>query len=176
MTESTSFSNLPGDLAADQAVVGRGTDAPASQALEDQNIFVLLGALKVTATEQEDFLDRLQKTIWDDFLDNDIELLLTQEELKPLEEIITAEDLDEVGKQEKMVAYIEKLIPDLEDILLEKALKLKEDLAQERIAGLTQLVADNEEKMAEMRAIKQLVREGQWATVGERLNTFTIAN
>jgi len=147
---------------------------PVAQALEDQSIFVLLGIMNGTDDEREDFLDRLQKTIWDDFLDNDVELLLTEEEVKPLIEIINDAGLGEDAKQEKMASYLQELIPDLEGILMEKALKLKEDLVRERHLSLEQLSADKPEKMEELGQIRDLMSNSQWAEVGARLNSFVL--
>ncbi len=146
----------------------------ASQALEDQSIFVLLGINEGNEAEREDFLDRLQKTIWDDFLDNDVELLLTDEEVKPLVEMINETGIEEDARQEKMVVYLQGLIPDLEDILMEKALRLKENLVRERVLSLEQMVADNEEKMKELREVEELMVQGQWAMVAEKLNAFRL--
>ena len=148
--------------------------APASQSLEDQSIFVLLGIMNGTDGERDDFLDRLQKTIWDDFLDNDVELLLTEEEVKPLIEIINEVGLDEDAKQEKMANYLQELIPDLESILMEKALKLKEDLVRERLLSLEQLSADKPEKMQELEQIRNLMNEARWGDVGNKLNAFSL--
>lgn len=147
-------------------------DKAKSQALEDQNIFDLIGDTRGTPEQKETFLDELQKVIWDDFLDNDVELLLTDEEIKPLESILISEETNDIQKQEAIVAYLGDKIPDLEDIMLEKALKLKEDMVQERILSLEELYADVPEKMESLKVARELVRQGKWADVAVALNAL----
>jgi oligoribonuclease NrnB/cAMP/cGMP phosphodiesterase (DHH superfamily) len=131
-----------------------------SQALEDQNIFDLVGDSDGTLEEREKFLDELQKVVWDDFLDNDVELLLTEEELRPLESIVTRQDIDQITKQQDIVKYLESKIPDLEEIMMEKALKLKEDLLQERIAGMEQFYADKPTALEKIKDAKVAIASG----------------
>ena len=133
-----------------------------SQTLEDQSIFDLVGDTDGTVEEREHFLDELQKVVWDDFLDNDVELLLTEEELKPLEEIVTRPDTDQLTKQQEIVKYLESKIPDLEEIMMEKALKLKEDLLNERILGMEQFYADKPEVLARIGEAKVAISSGKY--------------
>lgn len=131
-----------------------------SQALEDQSIFDLVGDTEGTTQEREKFLDELQKVVWDDFLDNDVELLLTEEEMHPLEEIVTRENTDQLTKQQEIVKYLEAKIPDLEEIMMEKALKLKEDLLQERISGMEKFYADKPANLAKINEAKIAIASG----------------
>jgi hypothetical protein len=133
-----------------------------SQALEDQSIFDLVGESDASVEEREKFLDELQKVVWDDFLDNDVELLLTEEELGPLEEIVTRPDADQLTKQQEIVRYLESKIPDLEEIMMEKALKLKEDLLNERIAGMEALYGDKPETLVRIGEAKAAISQGRY--------------
>ena len=135
--------------------------AQISQTLEDQSIFDLVGDTDGTAEEREKFLDELQKVVWDDFLDNDVELLLTEEELTPLEEIVSRPDTNQLTKQQEIVKYLETKIPDLEEIMMEKALKLKEDLLNERIAGMEQLYAGKAEVLSHIAEAKTAIATGR---------------
>ncbi|MDO5561718.1 MAG: hypothetical protein Q4G02_03025 [bacterium] len=136
-----------------------------SQKLEDQSIFDLVGDNQGTPEEKEAFLDDLQKVVWDDFLDNDVELLLTEEELQPLEEIVARPNMDPTRKQQDIVTYLESKIPDLEDIMLEKALKLKEDLLMERILAMEQFFADKPKILERLTQVRRLVDEGKFYDV-----------
>jgi hypothetical protein len=147
-------------------------DQVVSQALEDQNIFDLIGDKAGTVEQREAFLDELQKVIWDDFLDNDVELLLTDEEIAPLEEIIMMEGVSDIEKQEQIVTYLSGKIPDLEDIMLEKALKLKEDMVMERILSLEEMYASDQGKLEELGKIRELIRQGKWADSAQALNAL----
>ena len=102
----------------------------------------------------------MQKVVWDDFLDNDVELLLTEEEMHPLEEIVTRENTDQLTKQQEIVKYLEAKIPDLEEIMMEKALKLKEDLLQERISGMEKFYADKPANLAKINEAKIAIASG----------------
>lgn len=104
-------------------VTSSGPDS--SESLEEQNIFELLGVADGSDEEKEEFLDELQQVIWEDFLENDVELLVTLEEKKQVDAILAKTDSNDLEKQEELVVYLEKLIPDLEEIMLEKALELK---------------------------------------------------
>jgi hypothetical protein len=141
-----------------------------SQSLEDQNIFELLGVANGSDNEKELFLDKLQKVIWDDFLDNDVELLLTEDEMKQLTEIVDKEEVEDVQKQEQIVEFLGKIIPDLEDIMLEKALKLKSDMVEERIISLESMYAQDEKKSGLIKDVKKKMEENKWADAVELLN------
>lgn len=136
-----------------------------SQKLADQSIFDLVGDNESTPEQREDFLDELQKVVWDDFLDNDVDLLLTEEEMKPLEEIVSRPDEDQTAKQTAIVDYLESKIPDLEEIMMEKAVKLKSDLLLERIAGMEQFYADKPEILEKITHARELIDQGQYYDV-----------
>ncbi len=141
------------------------TKGEISQKLEDQSIFDLVGDTDGTAAEREEFLDDLQKVVWDDFLDNDVELLLTDEEMKPLEEIVGRPNVDIIQKQQEIVSYLESKIPDLEEIMLEKALKLKEDLLMERMLAMEQFFADDKVILEKIKEARRLAEEGKYYDV-----------
>lgn len=143
-----------------------------SQNLEDQNIFFLLGVEDGSDEEKEAFLDELQQVIWEDFLDRDVELLLTEEEFQGLKQLMVQKDKSELQIQEDMVVYLEKLIPDLEEILLEKALELKEDMVKERLASMRELAAGKDEVLAKLSEAETLIRDNQWRSAAEVLNAL----
>jgi hypothetical protein len=145
-------------------------NAQPSQSLEDQNIFFLLGITDGSEQEREEFLDELQQVIWEDFLGKDVELLVTSEELKAVEAIRAQEDLESVAKQEKIIEYLEKLIPDLEEIMLEKALELKADMMHERLAGMREFFADKPDTLIQIDAAEKMIAEEQWRSAAELLN------
>ena len=144
--------------------------AEINEAIESQNIFEMLGIAGLGEVEQNDFLDRLQKTIWDDFLDNDVELLLTDDEVQGLIEIINRGEIGEDEKQGLMLEFLQKLIPDLEEILLEKASKLKKDLMMERIVSLEEIFSGDEAKMSKLGECKDLAAQEKWHSLTVVLN------
>jgi hypothetical protein len=143
-----------------------------SQALEDQNIFFLLGVTDGTDEEREAFLDELQQVIWEDFLENDVELLITEEETVELKRITANKGLSDEQQQEQVIVYLEKLIPDLEEIMLEKALELKEDMVRERIAGMREYYAEQSDQLQKLDEAERLVNDDQWRAAADTLNAM----
>lgn len=146
------------------------SSTPISQALEDQNIFQLLGITDGSQEEREEFLDELQQVIWEDFLENDVELLVTEEEMVELKKIMGRKDLDETKMQEEIITYLEKLIPDLEEIMLEKALELKSDMVKERIAGMREYYAGKDAPLQTLDKAEDFIQESQWRDAAGLLN------
>lgn len=156
------------------APAAQTTAAPTtSETLEDQNIFDLLGVSSATDQEKEAFLDELQQVIWEDFLENDVELLLTAEELTQLRQLMGTKTGSDLEQQEAVVVFLEKLIPDLEEIMLEKALELKADMVRERIAGMREYYASQEAQLAELNRAEQLLQEDKWSSAAQALNAIT---
>lgn len=146
-------------------------DASGPQALENQNIFHLLGVIDGTQAEKEAFLDELQQVIWEDFIENDVELLITEGEMIELRKIMGDNPSDE-KTQESMMVYLEKSIPDLEEIMLEKALELKEDMVRERIAGMREYYRDKPDALAELQKAEDLINSDQWKQAADTLNAI----
>lgn len=159
-----STSSAPSDAAVTPSV---------SQALEDQNIFHLLGVTDGTDEEKEAFLDELQQVIWEDFVENDVELLVTEDEMTQFRQIVDKNYEDEAQKQEDMIVFLEKLIPDLEEIMLEKALELKEDMVRERIAGMREYYASDADALKQMDEAERLVNADQWRQAADVLNAVS---
>lgn len=141
-----------------------------SQALEDQNIFELLGVTEGTDEEREAFLDELQQVIWEDFLESDLKLLVTSAEYAELEPMLASDKATDLENQEALVGKLEKLIPDLEEIMLEKALELKADLVRERIAGMKEYYSGNEAAQQALQEAEAQVTEDQWYSAAQTLN------
>ena len=141
------------------------------QAIENQNIFDMLGMRSLQIDEQSDYLEQLQKTIWDDFLENDVELLLTGEETEEMIEMISRNDVDDDRKQCMILEYLMDIIPDLDEIMVEKASQLKKDLAIERIISLEKLFSDDEEKQKVLRQARAAKDEERWLDLTDLLNS-----
>jgi hypothetical protein len=140
------------------------------QALESQNIFVMLGINSATDREKDMFLDELQQIIWEDFLNNDVNLLLTEDEEMEFAKIQKQEDVSQEDAQTQMVEYLEKLVPDLEKIMLEKALQLKEEMFIERITQMKKVNADKPEIVKEVEAAEKLQQDQKWLDATNALN------
>lgn len=138
-----------------------------SEALEDQNIFVMLGIDQIPEKEKESFLDELQQVIWEDFVENDTKLLLTQEEYSQFSALANKTYANENEKQGTLIDFVEKLIPDLEKIMLEKALELKEEMFRERVKELQRSKPDMAEKLKQVDAA---MAAGKWFTASSAIN------
>ncbi len=142
------------------------------QGLGEQNIFAMLGVSDGTEAQKEAFLDELQQVIWEDFLENDVELLISSEDYAKMKELLQGQQSVNLEQQEKIVVFLEKLIPDLEDIMLEKALALKGDMFKERIAGMRQFFAGKTEELSKIDQAEQLMQQDQWYAASDLLNTM----
>ncbi|MGD9128951.1 MAG: hypothetical protein PVJ09_00455 [Candidatus Woesebacteria bacterium] len=147
-------------------------DTSRSEDLEDQNIFFLLGVTDGTDEEKEKFLDELQQVIWEDFLDNDLNLLTTEEEYQKVETILSNPAKTDLEKQEEVLSFLEGLIPDLEEIMLEKALELKEELVKERIAGMKEYYAGQQASSDRVLEAESLLRQNKWYSMAKILNSL----
>lgn len=169
------ISNMQNQTAAvDTATVASASTEPATQSLEDQNIFVMLGVLDGADKEKEAFLDELQQVIWEDFLEYDVKLLITTEEMTQLQQIMSAQYQNDLEKQEKIIVFLEKLIPDLEDIMLEKALELKADMFFERIEGLKEFYVNDQAKLEMLRNAESLAKSDRWSDAVSALATINL--
>ena len=145
---------------------------PISEALEDQNIFDLLGLTDVPDNEKEKFLDELQQVIWEDFLENDVELLLTQDELIEFKKIQDQATKNDEQKQIEMIDYLQKLVPDLEDIMLDKALELKSEMMKDRVSELKVVYAENPDMLKLVEAADKMVADQKWKSAADQLNAI----
>jgi len=143
-----------------------------SEALDAQNIFELLGVADGSDQEKDGFLDQLQQVIWEDFLENDVQLLLTKSEANELQTLLGQENQSETDRQESAVLFLEKLIPDLESIMLEKALELKREMVFERIAGMRELHGGKAEILARITEAEVLFKQDKWQSGAKVLNAI----
>lgn len=143
-----------------------------SERLEDQNIFVLLGIQNEPEAEKEAFLDELQQVIWEDFLNHDVELLLTEEEMKEFRTLSDQPSASEEERQGKLVEYLEKLIPDLERIMLDKALELKEEMVRERLKEMMEQMGSDAAKKSKLEEVQSHFDQEKWFTGAQTLNSL----
>jgi hypothetical protein len=155
---------------------GTNSDSPSQSApvesLEEQNIFAMLGVENGTEAQKESFLDELQQVIWEDFLENDVELLISSEEYAQLQTMVKNRPTVDLEQQEKIVVFLEKIIPDLEEIMLEKALQLKGDMFRERIAGMREFYATNQAALATIDQAENSMNQSKWGSAAQLLNSL----
>lgn len=147
--------------------------ADSGQGIEEQNIFELLGVIDAQAAEKEAFLDELQTALWEDFLDKDLALLVDQGQLKEIQDLRGQTALPENERQEKLIQKVEVLVPDVEEIMLEKALELKEDMVKERLSGMKEYYATRPAELTKIQAAEKQILAGQWKAGAQLLNTLT---
>jgi len=148
------------------------TDDDSDQSLEAQNIFHLLGVEDGEESEKEKFLDELQQVVWDDFVENDSVLLLTEDEHAEFAKIIDKKNIPTEQMQEEALVFLEKLIPDLEEVLLEKALGLKRDMVMERVSGMKEFYASKPESLQVIAQAESLFSQDKWLDGADMLNTL----
>lgn len=161
------------DTAAATPAPAQSSGSEGKELLEEQNIFFLLGVEDGSDSEKSSFLDDLQQVIWEDFLENDVALLILDSEHQKLKEIIGVSTANiSIETQEKIIEYLEEIIPDLEDIMVDKAVRLKADLLRERLASLKELHMNDQEKLNQVMQAESLVYEGKWASAARVLNSL----
>ena len=140
---------------------------------EEQNIFELLGVIDADQADKEAFLDELQQALWDDFLDKDLPLLVKPEQLEEIQQLRQQDSLSETELQSQLIAKVEELVPDVEEIILEKALELKEVMIRERLIGLKQYFTNRASKLDEIQKAEQEFSAERWKTGAQILNNLT---
>ena len=136
--------------------------------LKAQNIFEMLGLMGITDDEKNQFLDELEAMIWDDFVVHDLELLLTSEEYAGARKIIDDRNQKDEEKKENLIVYLEKLIPDLDEVLYDKALELKSEMMGERLAKMK----DNadESTLSKVKEAEKMISQNLWKSAASLLN------
>lgn len=155
----------------DAAVEETPMGSTPSEDIADLNIFDMLGVKDGTPEQRDQFLNELQAVIWDDFIDHDTKLLLTEDEQKQLASILQP-DPKSPENQEKAVVFLETLVPDLEEIMLEKALQLKEEMVRERLKAMQELHREDASKMGNLTQVEQLFNKKQWRSGSDLLNSI----
>lgn len=147
---------------------------PIAQSLENQSIFTLLGTQNTLSDdEKEAFLNKLQLILWNDFLENDVSSLITSEEYKILTTILKKDEVNASETQEEAVIFLENRIPDLEDILLEKALELKEKMIVERVSLLKEkYINEDKRRFRALITVENLFSKEQWKTGADILEAI----
>lgn len=141
------------------------------ESIEEQNIFDLLGVSDASEEEKESFLDELQQALWEDFLAKDLSLLVSESEMSEIETIKTQEGNDE-EKQAALIKKIEELVPDIEEVMLEKALELKEDMVMERLAGIRESFVQENKGLERLDEAESHLKNGHWKTGTQVLNSL----
>ena len=146
------------------------SNQPTSQKLADQNIFFLLGVEDGTDEEKNKFLDELQQVVWEDFLENDMDKVVTGPEKEQVKAIIQDDSLSELDQQEKALSLLEKTLPNFEDLMIEKAMELKSDLFKERIAGMKEYYAQDQASLDKIAQAETQLQQENWRSAAEILN------
>jgi hypothetical protein len=105
-------------------------------------------------------------------LENDVQLLLTEDEFQQFQSLSGDTSMSEDDRQAKMIEFLEKLIPDLEKIMLEKAIELKEELTRERITEYQDFYKADQAKLDKVNQALSLVDQNQWRTAALTLNSL----
>ena len=151
----------------------QATPSHSSEKIDDQNIFFMLGIENSQETEKESFLDELQQVVWEDFLENDAKSLLSKDEFAQLQTMLAKNPKASFTEQADIVDYLEKLVPDLEERMVKKAMKLKEEMFAERLHDLRQQFAGDSTKLATIDEAEALMKQAQWYSAAKKLNQLS---
>lgn len=142
-----------------------------TEELKAQNIFEMLGLANIEDEEKNKFLDDLESMIWDDFIFHDLELLLTSEEYAGARQILDDKSKGEEQQKEDLIAYLEKLVPDLDEVLYDKALELKSEMMGERLAKMKEDA--DEAALTEIKKAEGLISQNRWKSAVTLLNQLS---
>lgn len=151
-------------LAIARAVFLGNEKARHSQLLLHQNIFDLLGIPQATDDEKTLFLDELQDVIWEDCVENDVGVLLTEDDFRQFQTI--SQD------REQMINFLEEKIVDFGKIMFAKALEFKQELTQERISEYLDFFNNQPDKLEQINNAQSLLRKHRWRDVWAVLNSL----
>lgn len=140
--------------------------------LESQNIFTMLNLDHLEQSEKEAFLNDLEKLIWDNFIEVELAQLLNPEEKAQAEQILADSTKGDDERKEALLIYLEKFIPNLEEIMYKKALLLKKEMFEERIRKSRQQASEdnNLSLMADLDQIQELIKADRYKTAIALLN------
>lgn len=140
--------------------------------LESQNIFTMLGLEHLEETEKEAFLADLEQLIWDNFIEVELPLLLNSEQKAQAEQILADNSKTEDERKEALLVYVEKFIPNLEEVMYKKALSLKKEMFEERLKKMRDQATEenNLSLIADLDQIRELVAADRYKTATELLN------
>lgn len=156
----------------DQDLESKDSNEFSDESLEAQNIFTLLGVEDGEESEKEAFLDELQQVVWEDFVENDSKILLTEADYSEFSKIIENADISNEQVQEQALTFLEKVLPNLEEIMLDKAIELKREMVMERVAGMKEYYAGKEQSLEVISRAEDQFRQDQWATGAQTLNSL----
>jgi hypothetical protein len=177
--ETPSLTLTPPPVAEPKASVEPVTPTPSAnqgtvneENLESQNIFTMLGLENLEETEKEAFLADLEKLIWDNFIEVELPLLLNNEERTQAEQILADNSKTEDERKEALLVYLEKFVPNLEEVMYKKALSLKKEMFEERLNKLRNQATENNNLslIADLDQIQELIVAKRYKTATELLN------
>ena len=142
------------------------------ESLEAQNLFTMLALDTISEEEKQGFLKDLEQLIWDNFVEVELPLLLNNEEKNQADQILADSSKTEDERKEALLVYLDKFVPNLEDMMYKKALTLKKEMFEERLKKLRENAteANNLSLIADLDQIQELVQAGRYKTAVNLLN------
>jgi hypothetical protein len=142
------------------------------ESLEGQNLFTMLALENLSEEEKQGFLKDLEQLIWDNFVEVELPLLLNNEEKSQADQILADNSKTEDERKEALLVYLDKFVPNLEDIMYKKALTLKKEMFEERLKKLREKATEenNLSLIADLDQIQELVQAGRYKTAVNLLN------
>lgn len=143
---------------------------PSSEALIDQDVFVLLGVEDGADEQKQEFLDELVQVVWDDFVEEEAPELLKEADRHKLQELYTGSKTKELSNQGVTVDFLNARIPDLDRHIVALAAELKRSLMEERVAGMRELYKADPKALATIAQAETLIMQDKWRSAAMLLN------
>lgn len=131
------------------------------KSLAKVDLFKLLG-VSGSEEEKQRFLDELQDLVWQEFIDTELMALLDEQQMDQVIQVIGDTSLSDEQQQQQLIKLVEQVVPDYEQVLVNKALELKADMLAERIEGLKERFAGQAESLAKVKQAEELLNDSKW--------------
>lgn len=139
--------------------------------LTKADIFKLLGMFKIPENEKKKNLDEMEETIWQDFVEEDLPLMLREDQKTSFQELLKTSP-----SAEKIINFFGSpptggLPANFEEKYLAKTLEFKAEIAKEQIETLL-ASNDDAEKKKILEQAKTAASNGSWKQVEDLMMNF----
>lgn len=139
-------------------------------ALSELNIFEILGVTDVSPEDKEALLGELQDAIWEQLVDSEIADTMTETDLVQFEAILNEENMNLDEKRSQLFAVLNDRIPNLDEKLAESTNRMKHELLESRIDGLSEYFAQDAVSLAKVNEAHDVFEAGNYAHAISLLN------
>lgn len=144
----------------------------AQNALQTMDVFTLLGTTG-SPEDREAFLTELQDAIWQEVAEEHLASQLSDQEMDEISRVMDDTSLSVEAKRNKLFEVLGQKVPDIEKILEDKTIQIKEDLLTERLEGMMVYYEEDEDAMRRLEEADDLLLSEKYAEAVAILNDLS---